>query len=389
MEKGSEVNVAERIGDWRLSNERDEAGRKVEYRSHRLNAKNLEVVQRWADRWINNAAVNLPIGRRSQGIEILRGAARGLPIVCVGVGPSLDQNIQHLNAISRKCLIVSSDAAVAPLLAVGVSPDIVVNFDCRDEQESMWRRIQGAPNTKDLVLLANSCAAPGQLAAWAGKLMMFNMDQGDDEFCSNILPTLYPQLGSLPNLGTVGNAMVVLANIMEASKIYLVGYDFCYGGESENRYRCTDYEWVAAETDLPARFVKRENAALYNNADRLAGANEVEEKGKKFLTDDALWNYRRILISTVGMLDLPVVNVGGGSLDGVLESLSMEDFVLNMHGVANIRAGESVVPHLHTVLGMDPRYGYQYDAGQWKPDGAPSMRAVADLSEENFHRLGR
>lgn len=387
MDDGKKFDVAERLRDWKASDQEFQSGQRAGYRSRRMNDYNLAVLRRWSERWINNAAGNLVLGRRAKSIDLLRGAARDLPVVCVGIGPSLDAFLMHTKDVARKCLLIAADAAVAPLLAHDVQPDVVLNFDCRDEQETLWRRLGDSPLAPGLVLLANSCAAPAQLAAWPGKLMMFNMDQGDDEFCTNVLPTLFPNLGSLPNLGTVGNSMVVLAHVMQASRIYLVGYDFAYkvieevdGKATKANYRCTDWEWVKAQIDRPAAFAPRENKVLYDADQRLAGARRFEDHGKSFVSDEDLWTYRKTLLEVVGSYDLPVTSVACASLDHRIESLDLDGFLAAVAEMPAILPGATLVPYLASII-EDPRPGLRLD--QKERTWSKTEQRVGSLVEEH------
>ncbi len=398
MEAGTPSNVSDTIESWRSDDEIQKTGKRREYHSPRMSKKNFDVVSRWIKRWINNAASNFPVMKRAPGLDMLRGAARGLPVLCVGIGPSLDAFLPHASAVAKKMLVIATDAALAPLLAAGVDPDLVVNYDCRDEQESLWRRIEDCPRARDLVLLANSCAAPCQLATWPGKLMGFNMAQGDDEFVSNVLPTLYPDLGALPNVGTVGNVILVLATLMEAAKIYLVGYDFTYektpavGKELSGwRYRCKDFVWGEATPEFPkAGFRERENKVLYDNDERMKGTLDFKDGDETFRSDEILWNYRRILLDLVGKMDIPAVDVGGASLRR-LEHMTVEDFVFALKDLPQFGIGESVVPHLATLIQEDPRAGLRWNISSrlWRDvPPAPALpvepaekRIVIDLCE--------
>lgn len=340
------VSETRRIIDaWKRDGEVTEGKR--EYRSKRLTGSNLDIFEKWIRGWARNAAINYPVVREGAGVDFLKGAAKGLPAVCVGIGPSLDRDVARIKELAPYALILASDAAVAPLLANGVKPDIVLNFDARDKQRTMWDTL----DTSNLVLLANSCTSPLTIDAWKGPAMFFNMGQGEDEFCSNILPIIYPYIGSLPNLGTVGNGAVFLAYHMGCSKIYLFGFDFCYSEKDgkPDRYRCTDYKWLAATEEFPTgRFEPRDNDVLYKNAARLEGVIEEMVGGQRVFSDECLTNYRKILLELVGMLDLPVVDCSGGSMTGMLCSKNFDQVKAELPN--RIWPGETIVRHLARIV---------------------------------------
>jgi hypothetical protein len=333
------------IRDWRSS-----PSTRATYRPKNMNEANTEIVQGWIERWVRNAAVNYPIIRESDSVGLLRDAAKDLPVVVVGIGPSLDRDIDRVKELKPLAYIIATDAALRPLLAHNVTPDLVLNFDCRDAQRTMWETVESL--TADTVLVANSCTSPKTIEAWAGRMIFFNMVQADDEFCSNVLPILYPHIGGLPNLGTVGNGAVYLADFMGASKIFLLGFDFCYSERPDggpDRYRCADYIRVSPSIEYPnGRWERQENAALYNNDERLKGVVEETINGRRYYTDETLTNYRRILIDMIGHLDFPIVDLSGASLASSLESWTFDRLTMDLF--APIAKGAGIIRHLPKIL---------------------------------------
>ncbi len=58
----------------------------------------------WIHRWAKHAAQNYPIVSRSAGVRFLKDSCHGIPAFVVGIGPSLDDNIEELdpNMILKK-----------------------------------------------------------------------------------------------------------------------------------------------------------------------------------------------------------------------------------------------------------------------------------------------
>jgi hypothetical protein len=298
--------------------------------SKKMQGFNAEVYSTWIQRWAVNAAANYPVVKGCSGVSSLRNCAKDVPAVVVGIGPSLDENISDLKRAPRHAVIIATDAALRPLARHGIHPDLVLNFDARDEQETMWETIDTSP----YVLLANSVTSPFTIDAWKGSVMFFNMMQNDDEFCTNILPAIHPYLGELPNMGTVGNGAVFLAYHMGCRPILTVGMDLCYQKtpippanqqpdpsasilEAGWKYRCQDWNHLG-DAWLPI-----ENKTLYDNSQRAQGTYDETIKGIPYRVDKPLSLYRESLLAAIGKFDLPVINCSGGVLSNQILSMPL------------------------------------------------------------------
>lgn len=324
------------------------------YASKRMEGFNAEVYAAWIERWACNAASNFPIVNRCDGVGFLRNAAKDVPAIVVGIGPSLDDEILELKKAPRHAVIIATDAALRPLLRHGIKPDLVVNYDAKDAQATMWDSI----DTTGMVLLASTCTSPFTLNAWKGPVMFFNMMQSDDEFASNILPAMFPYTGQLPNLGTVGNGAVFLAYQMGCSPIIGVGMDLCYrqANRLDDRpaerweYRCSDYMFVQASGDFTeGRWEATENKVLYDNDARMKKTIDEEIKGKTYKTDECLKFYRGSLISTIGKFDIKFINCSGGVLTDLVKSMPLRE-ALETKCYAALEPGRTILKHLPSVI---------------------------------------
>lgn len=354
------------------------------FASKRMTGFNAEVYSTWIERWAMNAAANYPVMKGSAGVSFLKNAAKGVPAVVVGIGPSLDDCILDLVRAPRHAVIIATDAALRPLARHGIRPDIVLNFDCRDAQPTMWDSMDTSP----YVLLANSCTSPMTIAAWKGKAMFFNMAQSDDEFCTNILPSMFPYLGSLPNMGTVGNGAVYLAHIMGCSPILGVGMDMCYREASRPderpkrrwEYRCDDYVFLPPTAEIPdGAWEVAENKVLYDNEKRMAETFDEDIKGVTYRVDKPLQTYRNSLVSNVGQLDIPFVNCSGGVMSGLVPTMTLRE-ALEKKCYAALEPGRTIVKHLRFLdmvvpcasldwrLIPEARIFVPKSADQWSPN---------------------
>lgn len=311
---------------------------------------NRHILEKWLPTWVRNSYENFKfMGPRPHGLPFLRGSARGLPAVVVGIGPSLDQNIDKLRSFQKNAIIISTDAAFRPLWVRGILPHVVVNIDAGPNQHLLFTHVP----TERTALLASTATDPATLRAWKGALLAFNMAHPGIEFMDLVLPSAFPTAGSLYVHGTVGNTAVLLAATMGCSRVLTVGMDLCYGALPPNagpvgwKYRCQDYVprpgegWEAAELKV-----------IYDNEARVRDAFEVELKGRKFMVDPELDMYRNSLLELAGALtETEVVDC---SVDGVLPAVGFrhqkfEDALLE-HCGREIQPGESVALHLREIL---------------------------------------
>lgn len=361
------MSTALEIAEFKKAAGIEPASKPRAYQSKRMTGFNAEVYSAWIDRWANNAAVNYPIINDSWGVRFLTNSCKKLPAVVVGIGPSFDDNIDALKCARQRAIVIATDAALRPMLRHGIKPDIVVNYDGRHEQCTMWDSI----DTRDLVLVANSVTSPRTIDAWKGKIIFFNMMQADDEFATNILPAMYPHLGELPNMGTVGNGAIYLASQMGCDPIITVGMDLCYRrtnkpneaidpAKPEWRYRCDDYIYLKPTPEFPeGNWAVIENKVLYDNAERMKNTGEVTHKGQTFRVDEALKFYHNSLIGHIGNLDLPVIDTSGGTLSPYVKHMGLMDALMNSCK-ENIYDGRTVVRHLNKIT-KDCKRGRRYD----------------------------
>jgi len=333
------------------------------YLSKRMTGFNAEVYSTWIERWATNAAANYPVVKGSMGVNFLRNAAKDIPAVVVAIGPSLDESINDLKKAPRHAVVIATDAALRPLLRHGIRPDIVLNFDARDHQPTMWETIDTSP----YILLANSVTSPHTIAAWKGSVMFFNMMQSDDEFASNILPAIYPYLGQLPNMGTVGNGAIFLAYHMGCKPIITVGMDLCYGLDTFGnekvtadsnttilgygyKYRAKDWRFIQPTAELPeGAWEQVENKILYDNDQRIKESIDEEIKGKLYKTDEPLKMYRNSLVAAVGKFDIPIINCSGGVLSDLVKTMTLKN-ALEQKCYASLEPARTVVKHLKALV---------------------------------------
>lgn len=304
----------------------------------------------WVHRWAKHACQNYPIVVRSYGVRYLKNACVNLPAFVVGIGPSLDDNVVELKQAQGRAIIIATDAALRPLLARDIRPDLVVSFDCKKEQNTLWDTVP-AEQVYNMPLIINSCTHPDTIVAWKGPVLFYNQWHRTDEFTFHLLPCIFPNIGSLPSAGTVGNMAVLLAHHMGCNQIYTMGFDLCYlerGGGF--KYRCQDFRWdVGSQPGFPGRWATTENKILYDNDQRLAQTHDEKVRTQTYKTDDALKTYRECLLGLVDGLSLRPVDLSvGGVLSEYFRNVSVTQAVMESCR-ETLQKGRSTVFHLHEI----------------------------------------
>ncbi len=367
----SQSSVEEQIKDLQSAGFPVRRGTRIDSKDH-IDPKNKPQFgsQLWLSRWSRNVFRNYPIVSKAFGARFLHEACHAMPCFVVGVAPSLDEHIAELKAAKNRSIIISTDAALRALLANGITPDLVISYDCQDEQKRLWETVKQAPPC-----LFNSCTHPDSIASWPGPVLFYNQFHTQDELCKSILPTVLPELGQIPSGGTVGNMAVLAAHLMGCNPICLVGMDYCYkaidsieGRAPSWRYRAQDYRFETnREAGIPDGWVKTEIKELYDNDDRMSRSFIVKDDGKEYRSDPELVFYLESFKELIPAFNVPVVNC---SPDGLIPHVLSYDLngektpftiekmtaskAIEKYCIKEFQGGRSVLKHLANII-PDPR----------------------------------
>lgn len=76
--------------------------------------------------WLENYFANIENFLKYPNVSSLEERFKGIPMIVVGAGPSLDKNVHLLKALKGKALIIAAVSAFMPLISHGVMPDLLV-----------------------------------------------------------------------------------------------------------------------------------------------------------------------------------------------------------------------------------------------------------------------
>jgi len=178
---------------------------------------------RFNDLWRQNFRANASVIQKNPGVLALKNKFRGVPGVVIGAGPSLDKNIRHLAEAQDKAVFIASDAALKPLLANRITPQIVA---CLDPQEDIARFFAGVPS-RSMTLIAPSIIHPHVLALWEGDVVFYSKFAPDIPTLTEIQKRA-PHLGCLTPGGTVLSIAYDVAFQSGANPILFVGQDLSW-----------------------------------------------------------------------------------------------------------------------------------------------------------------
>lgn len=178
---------------------------------------------RFSELWKNNFHANQTAIQRHPPIARLAKKFKELPGIVVGAGPSLDKNIHYLREVQERSVIFASDAALKPLLKMGVKPPLVL---CLDPQEEITRFFTDIPH-RGLTLVAPTIVHPSVLELWEGNVVFYNQHAPDIPVLDEIAKRL-PAMGALTPGGSVLSVAYHLAFETGCNPILFLGQDLSY-----------------------------------------------------------------------------------------------------------------------------------------------------------------
>lgn len=119
-----------------------------------------------AGRYLLNTLRNLPALEREGDVASLEGVAVGVTAIVVGAGPSLDRNLAGIKECRDRALVIAVDTAARPLLAAGVTPDVIVAVDPTETNARHLCELRDGARTW---LVAEASVDPAAVAEFVGR----------------------------------------------------------------------------------------------------------------------------------------------------------------------------------------------------------------------------
>ncbi len=170
---------------------------------------------------------------------VLKDAFKGRTGVLLAGGPSLDEVLPWVQMNRDRLVVLAVSRIARRLLAVGLTPDIVVSVDPHQVGFDVSKDMLRLPES--VVLAAAYHLAPGLMAQWRGPIVFFG-DRLPWESPLNI-PNIH---GAGP---TVSNSAIELAVHLGLERLILAGMDLCHSREGHSHAQGSNEYQAGARLD--------------------------------------------------------------------------------------------------------------------------------------------
>jgi len=166
------------------------------------------------------------IAQKGIGIYNFAGVLRDLPIVLLGIGPSLDKHVELLQEHRDNIVLMACDAALPKLNSLDIKPDIVVVADPSDRQ---WKNFQNIDCSEFITVMPTIAhyLTYEEAKRSKAKIVWYNVNDGNVELCKYI-PRVVGQKGAMLAGVLTSGSMIQAAVHMAARPIAFLGHDLCW-----------------------------------------------------------------------------------------------------------------------------------------------------------------
>jgi hypothetical protein len=182
--------------------------------------------------FLDNFVENFPKAVASPGVCAFGQKFAGIPAIIVSAGPSLDRNIHELQGCEERALILSTDTALKPLLAVGIAPHFVLTGDPGYEN---YLHLKGSGGGASL-LVAETTAYPLCFQEFAGRIITCSYQDSS----LGALSLLLGKKGTVRAWGSVATMALDFALLLGCNPVIFVGQDLAH---SDGRTYCSGLHW--------------------------------------------------------------------------------------------------------------------------------------------------
>ncbi len=278
--------------------------------------------------WIRNILVNIRHIFTSHRVASLFGKFRGYPGIIVSAGPSLRKNMDLLEGLRDRALIVCVDTALKVLHRRDITPHLVMTLDA---QKQSLKHFLGVSNSK-IRLLADLVSCPAVARSFPGDKIFSTTSKYYTDSSGNLKREATPFMGwlekYLPNTGDIQSGGSVATSAFDlllnlgCDPIVLTGQDLAYTGREihcSGTYHNDDWSLLLNRTlnlDTINQRVVRRRKIKY--VERYGGGGTV-------ISDFVFDLYRNWFEDSASRVGVPVINAtGGGARISNCEEASLE-----------------------------------------------------------------
>lgn len=172
-----------------------------------------------------NAAMNTVLLPECGGILPFKGAFAGTPGIVVAAGPSLENNVDALQAVMNDAIIVTVGKSLRLLLERGIVPHFTASLDLLPESVKVFQGISIPPYVTLVFDHDSHYSVP---RAFGGPKLLYETGIPAMRWIRN---TMTNELGILPKGLSVAHTAFFFARYLGCDPIILVGVDLAFAGE--------------------------------------------------------------------------------------------------------------------------------------------------------------
>jgi hypothetical protein len=167
--------------------------------------------------WMTQGLQNLDAIAKSANLAALKPSLKGLPIVIISPGPSLDKNIHLLKGLKGRAILMAAAQCARALQAADVVPDFLVVADPGD----LVYFLDGVDTSEIDALIIGVSSHPDFYKKKFKHIVTFNANSTVDAWISNIFGDTH----AISTAGSVSIDCFFFAKYFECSHILMVGLD--------------------------------------------------------------------------------------------------------------------------------------------------------------------
>ncbi|KZN63856.1 hypothetical protein N473_16185 [Pseudoalteromonas luteoviolacea CPMOR-1] len=282
------------------------------------------------------------INNQKEGVKsytnILKAHQKASAVI-VGTGPSLDQNIAHLQTIKDQVIVVSCGTSLSTLLKVGIIPDFHIEMERVLETYYLKESELSDPRLENTVLVTLSTVYPKLLERFKHKIVFAKGNDVGTEIYANTEHPVQPLYHCNP---TVTNMAATALQRMGIRNLVLLGCDYGYADPNEHHSKLSGYFDKSSDLSL-ARF----NAEL-----------KVAGNFREYVFTSRVFNEARIAQERLLKInpELNVLNASDGAFIQGTTAVQFEDLLFQPVAKDEI---------LHKVIAYNKAYKFVHTAN-WK-----------------------
>jgi hypothetical protein len=194
-------------------------------------------VEAFGKTWLTQGLRNMKSIAHGMNMVAIKEKLKGLPVVIVSPGPSLDKNIHLLQQFKGRAIIMAAAQCAKALQKIDLIPDFIVIAD----PGNLVYFLDGVDTSKVGALIAGVSCNPRFYEKPFKNIISFNANASIDRWISNV----FNDTIALASAGSVSIDCFLLAKYIESSAIIMIGLDLALSGGSTYSSQSANSESMA------------------------------------------------------------------------------------------------------------------------------------------------